>query len=93
MSFDETPRPATAEEIANTANLSMWTVYEKPDDYPNEYVARRWIVGPKGQQLSGEAYVSNRLDWLRAYLLEQFPGMVRLGRSPGDDSKIVETWI
>ena len=93
MSFGNYPRPATDEEVENTANLSMWTIYGFPNDYPDDYVARRWIVTPKGQELSGEAFISQRLDLLRAHLLERFPGMVRLAPSPNDDSKIVETWI
>lgn len=83
----------TDEDIDKLAQLSMWTIYDHPDDYPEGYVVRRWIVGRKGQTLAGDAYFGETLDAVRWFLGQHYPGMVRFARSPGDDDKIVETWL
>lgn len=81
------------EDIEKLAKLSMWTVYERPHDYPEGFVVRRWIVGPSGQLLSGDAWFGETLDAVRGFLAQHYPGMIRLARSPGDEPQIVETWI
>lgn len=34
----------------NDGVLSIWTVYDHPLDFPNEYVARRFTVGTSGSR-------------------------------------------
>ena len=72
-----------------TDQLSMWTVYERPADHPQQYVARRWIAIPKAE-LTSEFLVADDLESLRQKLPA---GLVRMDRNPGDDPVIVETWI
>ncbi|MBA1280438.1 hypothetical protein [Stutzerimonas stutzeri] len=72
-----------------TDQLSMWTVYERPADHPQQYVARRWIAIPKAEPTS-EFLVADDLESLRQKLPT---GLVRMDRNPGDDPVIVETWI
>lgn len=70
--------------------LSVWTVYEKPTDFPTMFVARRWeVIGPAAVATS-EALFAYDLERLREQLP---PGLVMLARHPEDDSTIVETWL
>lgn len=69
--------------------LSLWTVYQRPPDHPDKYVARRWVIRPAPAP-TDEALMADDLNSLRQMLP---PGLVCLARNPGDDPFIVETWI
>lgn len=72
------------------SGLSIWTVYDKPADFPTMYVARRWeVVGPV-LVATNEALFAYELERLRDQLP---PGLIRLPRNPNDDPVIVETWL
>ena len=73
-----------------TEPLEMWTIYDHPIDNPDLYVARTWtIVG--GVVFAGEFIALDDLDQLRQRM--RLKGLVPLHRAPGDDPKIVETWL
>lgn len=69
--------------------LQMWTIYERPRDFPDVFVVREWrVVGGRSQP--GDALSAPTLEEAR----ELVPlDCVKLARSDGDDPKIVETWI
>lgn len=73
--------------------LTMWTVYDHPLDAPDVFIAREWLIPPGG----GEAVPGQRtlraqtIDDIREQLADW--GLVRLMRSPGDDPRIVESWL
>ena len=71
--------------------LSMWVVYDHPADFPTEFVARRHEVVAGGSRPTNEAMSSRSLDMLRDELVGR--GLTCLTRMPGDDPKIVETWL
>jgi|LSQX01.3.fsa_nt_gb hypothetical protein len=75
-------------------SLSIWTVYEKPSDFPGEFVARRWesLVedGAPVSRATADVLVARDLDGLRAQLPA---GLIRLERQPGDAPAIVESWV
>jgi hypothetical protein len=69
----------------------VWVVYEKPSDYPDDFVVRR-------QSATAGKVVADRDPWAVVGSLEAArgllpPGLVRLDRHPSDDPNIVETWI
>jgi hypothetical protein len=74
--------------------LPIWTVYDHPTDYPDRFVARMYVAGPidgnHGTAATTVVLFGNTLDEVRAMLP---PGVVRMDRYPGDDPKIVETWM
>ena len=71
--------------------LSMWTVYDRPKDYPTLFVARRSELRSLGKIATTEDLrLAETLDDVRAKLP---PGLYRLDRMPGDDAKIVEVWL
>jgi hypothetical protein len=62
--------------------LSIWTVYAKPRDYPDQFVA---IHG-----FADEVLLADSLDTLRS----QMPaGLFRFPASAADDPVIVEVWL
>lgn len=71
------------------SQLSIWTVYERPLDHPQKFVARRWVsfLAPAP---TSDVILADDLGALRKKLPA---GLVRMPRQPGDDPVIVETWI
>jgi hypothetical protein len=73
-------------EAAKRGLLSMWTIYERPKDYPEGYIARRFeSIMPTDDTLTGE------LEELREIFINA--GLFKLPRSEGDEPQIVETWL
>lgn len=69
--------------------LSIWTVYERPSDHPQSFVARRWLTTPQPAP-TDEVLLAGSLDSLR----KKLPGgLHRMPRQSGDDPVIVETWV
>ena len=73
-----------------TEPLSMWVIYERPRDYPEYFVVRRWRVDRAGASaLEACALVASLAD-----AREHVPrGAVNIGREPEDDPVIVESWV
>lgn len=65
----------------------IWVVYDHPSDYPHHYVARMW----DGITPTQSILVADEVEKIRAMLRDL--GLVKLDRSPGDDPKIMETWL
>jgi hypothetical protein len=71
--------------------FTLWTVYNRPVDYPKHFVARRFEVQPGGRLVTTDDVLTGEtLDGVR----EQLPrGLHRVVRQPGDLPSIMETWI
>lgn len=67
--------------------LAIWVIYDHPTDWPNHFVARRWV----DERPTEDMVLAFDLDRLREFLAEH--GFVCLARMEGDDPKIVETWL
>lgn len=72
--------------------LSMWTVYDHPSGYPDEFVARRFEVHRDGPKMTDSIMIAENIETLR-YVLCFEMGLTMLTRSPEDDPKIVEVWL
>lgn len=72
-----------------TAALAFWCVYEKPSDYPEHWVIRRFT----GTQPTEEVIVGETLAQVRGMLRRQHPDLVRFTRSERDDPRIIEVWL
>jgi hypothetical protein len=70
--------------------LSMWTIYDHPDDFPHTYVARRWELNGAAPMATDDI-VQGELQIIRHSF--QRCGMVCLHRNADDDANVVETWI
>lgn len=70
--------------------LTLWTVIDHPSDYPDEFIAREWLLlhgvaAPTGKVLTGPTLQSVR---------DQIPpGLCCFARHPEDDQNIVESWL
>lgn len=69
--------------------LSIWTIYAKPADFPDHFIARRWEAldppRPTDDLLKADDIISLR------QLLPQ--GLVMIKAYDLDDPVIVETWM
>lgn len=68
--------------------VTIWTVYNSPTDHPGLYVARRSVDGTPTADVIFDADFAILRSKLAAKGLRFLAP-----RSPGDDPKIVETWI
>lgn len=71
--------------------LSMWTIYDRPADFPNDYVARRWEIRGKAWGPTADHIVCDDLWLLRDQLQEL--GLTQMPRMEEDEAHIVETWL
>lgn len=72
--------------------LFSWTIYDRPADFPDCYVARRfWLdMGPE-PVASDTVMTSPDLEQLRHAMRGM--GLACFARSPSDPQQIVETWL
>ena len=70
--------------------LSMWVIYDRPRDYPDGPIARRWEIGVGSARPTSEA-IAGPLDMLRRHFHSL--GLTVLARDPTDEPQIVESWI
>jgi hypothetical protein len=69
------------------AGVPIWTVYDHPRDYPEGFIARKFL----SEQPTSETITAATLDEIREAMWQR--GLTPLHRSPNDDPVIVETWI
>jgi len=86
--FDRLRNPLSEQD----SRLAMWVVYERPKDYPDHYVARRYLcAGIIGGTATEDVLISDSLYALRLALYAR--GLVCLQRHPDDDAVILEVWM
>ena len=73
--------------------LAIWTVYERPKDYPDKFVARRFDIGSEGAKPTASIIVTPDLQTLREILLLELHLSVCLTRNAADEPHIVESWL
>lgn len=66
--------------------LELWVIYKDPLDVPGKFVLRKWIYDKPTKTM----HIKDTLEEIRAIVP---PGLFNIGRSPGDDPKILEVWI
>jgi hypothetical protein len=77
-------------EAHERGEVIMWTIYERPADFPEFFIARPHVVR-RGTHSALLAYLQHTtLDGVRKLLPD---GLYCLGRSPDDEPQIVETWF
>lgn len=71
--------------------LSMWVIYERPRDYPEHFVVRRWEVAQRGgPRPTSDAWLAPSLSAARCAVPA---GRFNMGRAQQDDAVISEVWI
>lgn len=84
--------PTEAHALARSQGmLAIWTIYDKPSDYPSGVIARMHVVMKDGSSGVTTATISGAtLNEVRQKLP---PGLTCLGREACDEPQIVESWI
>jgi hypothetical protein len=72
--------------------LSLWTVYDNPSDYPGKFVARLFTITKAGPKPTENIIICDTLEMIRTIMLTQMH-LTLLTRFPDDDPKIVEVWL
>jgi hypothetical protein len=81
---------ANAEAMKRGA-LPLWTIYERPLDHPDGFLARRFESSAKDGAVATMDTVKGELEEIRQIFWKA--GLMKLSRSPGDEPQIVETWV
>jgi hypothetical protein len=70
-----------------TQGLEIWTIYDHPVDYPDGFIARKFIYDRPTNQVVTAPDMKTLRDHFRRW------GLCRMPRDPSDPPNIVETWI
>jgi hypothetical protein len=71
--------------------LTLWTVYDKPKDFPEKYVARLFVTSASGAHPTDQIFVADTITEIREEMIRR--GLSCLARSDNDDPVIVEVWL
>jgi hypothetical protein len=77
--------------MAMSEPLKMWTIYDHPTDYPNQFVARLLLVDNGEVKMTWIIILSDELEALRNHMRRW--ELTRVPRSPEDEPQIVESWM
>lgn len=77
-------------DASDHERLPMWVVYDRPSDYPDSFVARRFVTPPEPRP-TAEFRTAHDIDELREHFVRL--GLAKLDRDLTDDPKIVEVWL
>ena len=77
-------------EASKRGQLTIWTIYEKPKDFPDGFIARRFEVGG-GNTVPTRDTLTGKLEDIRQALWKA--GLMKLSRKDGDEPQIVESWL
>lgn len=70
--------------------LPIWTVYNRPSDYPDGYIARMHLTG-NGEMAATDLTIKADLSDIRRVL--RLAGLTKMNREPEDVPQIVESWL
>lgn len=70
--------------------MDMWAIYDRPSDYPDGFIARRWIIGAGVATPTSDILLASDVDALRVIFRAEGRIVFVDGR---DDPCIVESWI
>jgi hypothetical protein len=77
--------------VTGERKLEWWVVYDHPKDFPDGYIARKFLVTAEGAGPTDVVMWSDKLEEVQDFL--ENLGLVKLARDPSDDPVIVESWI
>ena len=75
--------------------LPLWFKIDTkhPNDYPGDYVARKFVITEDFYRSSKESISSRSLRDVRNVLRSLYPGLIQLKRPPDDEPYLVEVWL
>jgi hypothetical protein len=81
----------TIHEALSFGVVPIWTVYERPRDHPESYVARLHVSDASGSRPTTAAFKGETLESVRDILIAA--GLCIIPRDATDDPVIVECWL
>lgn len=73
-----------------TGELCVWTIFDKPLDYPDGVVARMFVM----DKPTNSMFTARTVDEAREILHMLYPGILHcLPRNRHDEPAIVESWL
>jgi len=74
------------------SDFVMWTIYDHPADFPEYFVARKWLIGNSrdNPEPTDEIILNVDLEVLRKSIP---PWLYCMPRQANDDPCIVEVWF
>jgi hypothetical protein len=76
---------------AKRGKLAIWTIYDRPKDHPEGFIARRFEVGGGGAPVATEHALTGELKTLRDAF--ESAGLFKMAREAADETQIVESWL
>lgn len=73
--------------------ISVWTVYKRPDDYPNHYIARRFEIRSGELHHTDQVIVADTITAVRRHLEQYHLSGTVMPRGENDAPNVVETWL
>lgn len=78
--------------------ITMYTVYEKPLDFPDEFVVREWLLvkdghAPTEPQPGEIVFRGPTYGSVCDFRELNHPDLAVLTKTPWDEPQVVETWI
>jgi hypothetical protein len=77
--------------VSGPDGFELWTVYDRPRDFPHTFVARRFVITAGHISPTDDYIVCADVERIRTELIKR--GYARLVRHPQDDPKIIEVWV
>jgi hypothetical protein len=78
-------------ETSENSPFRMWTVYDRPTDYPTGFIARLFLIYSTAVVATDQTVSSPDVAVIRQLLANQ--GLFCMPRDESDDPKIVESWF
>jgi hypothetical protein len=75
--------------VSPTGELGAWTIFARPDDAPDFFVARLFYLDKSTEH----AFFGATLEEARTFITTHYPGLTCLMRSDVDHPSVVETWL
>jgi hypothetical protein len=77
-------------QAAQRGQLTIWTIYDRPIDHPDGFIARRFEVGGGNTVATPEILTGDIEDLRQAFWKA---GLMKRKRQDGDEPQIVESWV
>lgn len=92
--FDEERQQVESFEMVDFSELTwpMVVIYEKPGDFPNEFIGRIWDVAERKATPTNTFIARDNIEAVREDIAAA-GFMVKFDRADGDDPVIRETWM
>lgn len=80
-------------EATQRGVMSMWTIYDRPEDWPDGYIARRYETSEGETVLTDNKLAAGPEALTLMRFVFQEAGLRFAPRNPNDRPEVVEVWM